>query len=118
AESARGLCRERRCRAGPLLAGTLHPAAGSRHRGPADGGVVLVLASEAAAKRRHANPVWIRGIGWASDSPTRETRAWTQAAHAQLAAEMAYRLAKVRRPATEIDFAGVDDRFSYKELQP
>src|SRR5437870_5465530 len=84
---------------------------------PADGGVVLVLASEAAAKRRHANPVWIRGIGWASDSPTLETRDWTQAAYAQLAAEMAYRLAKVRRPATEIDFAEVDDRFSYKERQ-
>src|SRR2546426_3122555 len=30
---------------------------------------------------------------------------------------MAYRLAKVRRPATDIDFAEVDDRFSYKELQ-
>src|SRR5439155_25540 len=60
----------------------------------ADGGVVLVLASEAAARRRHANPVWIRGIGWASDSPTLETRDWTQAAYAQLAAEMAYRLAK------------------------
>src|SRR5207249_465512 len=84
---------------------------------PADGGVVLVLASEAAARRRHANPVWIRGIGWASDSPTLETRDWIQAAYAQLAAEMAYRLAKVRRPATEIDFAEVDDRFSYKELQ-
>ena len=26
-------------------------------------------------------------------------------------------LAKVRRPATDIDFAEVDDRFSYKELQ-
>src|SRR5439155_1602776 len=51
---------------------------------PADGGVVLVLASEAAARRRHANPVWIRGIGWASDSPTLETRDWTQAAYAQL----------------------------------
>jgi len=76
---------------------------------PADGGVVLVLASEAVARRRHANPVWIRGIGWASDSPTLETRDWTQAAYAQLAAEMAYRLAKVRRPATEIDFAEVDD---------
>src|SRR5436305_750992 len=46
-----------------------------------------------------------------------EARDWTQAAYAQLAAEMAYRLAKVRRPATEIDFAEVDDRFSYKELQ-
>src|SRR3989442_1552360 len=30
---------------------------------------------------------------------------------------MAYRLAKVRRPATEIEVAEIDDRFSYKELQ-
>ena len=30
---------------------------------------------------------------------------------------MAYRLARVRRPAVDIDFAEVDDRFSYKELQ-
>jgi acetyl-CoA C-acetyltransferase len=84
---------------------------------PADGCVVLVLASEGAAKKRHADPVWIRGVGWASDSPSLETRDWTQALYAQLAAQMAYRLAKVRRPATEIDFAEVDDRFSYKELQ-
>jgi acetyl-CoA C-acetyltransferase len=84
---------------------------------PADGCVVLVLASEAAAKRHNADPVWIRGIGWASDSPSLETREWTHAVYAQLAARMAYRLAKVRRPATEIDFAEVDDRFSYKELQ-
>jgi len=84
---------------------------------PADGCVVLVLASEAAAKKRHADPVWIRGIGWASDSPSLETRDGSQAVYAQLAAAMAYRIAKVRRPTTEIDFAEVDDRFSYKELQ-
>jgi len=84
---------------------------------PADGCVVLVLASESAAKRLHADPVWIRGIGWASDSPSLETRDWSQAVYAQLAAQMAYRLAKVRRPTSEVDFAEVDDRFSYKELQ-
>jgi len=84
---------------------------------PADGCVVLVLASEAAARKMHANAVWIRGIGWSSDSPSLETRDWTQAVYARLAAEMAYRLAKVRRPATEIEFAELDDRFSYKELQ-
>ena len=65
----------------------------------------------------HANPVWIRGIGWSTDSPSLETRDWTQAAYAQLAAQMAYRLAKVRRPTSEIGFAEVDDRFSFKELQ-
>ena len=84
---------------------------------PADGCVVLVVASEAAARKMHSNAVWIRGIGWSSDSPSLETRDWTQAAYARLASEMAYRLAKVRRPATEIEFAELDDRFSYKELQ-
>jgi acetyl-CoA C-acetyltransferase len=84
---------------------------------PADGCVVLVLASESAAKKMHSKTIWIRGIGWASDSPSLETRDWTQAAYARLAAEMAYRLAKIRRPAREIEFAEVDDRFSYKELQ-
>src|SRR2546426_9691651 len=84
---------------------------------PADGCVVLVLASDRAAKKLHSNPVWVRGIGWASDSPSLETRDWTGATYARIAADMAYRLAKVRRPATDIDFAEVDDRFSYKELQ-
>ncbi len=84
---------------------------------PADGAVVLVVASETAARRLHANPVWIRGIGWGSDSPSLETRDWAGATYARLAADMAYRLAKIRRPATALDFAEVDDRFSYKELQ-
>src|SRR2546430_7089353 len=56
-------------------------------------------------------------MGWASDPPSLETRDWTGATYARIAADMAYRLAKVRRPATDIDFAEVDDRFSYKELQ-
>ncbi len=84
---------------------------------PADAAVVLVVASERAARKFHANPVWIRGIGWASDSPTFETRQFAGAWYAELAARMAYQQAKVRRPATEVDFAEVDDRFSYKELQ-
>ncbi|HYT01061.1 MAG TPA: acetyl-CoA acetyltransferase [Thermoplasmata archaeon] len=83
----------------------------------ADGSVVLVLASDRAARRLHANPVWVRGVGWASDSPSLETRDWAEATYARLAGQMAYRLAKVRRPATEVDLAEVDDRFSYKELQ-
>jgi acetyl-CoA C-acetyltransferase len=83
---------------------------------PADGCVVLVVASETAARKLHADPVWIRGVGWASDSPSVETRDWTGAAYARLAAAMAYRLAKVRRPIAEIGLAEVDDRFSFKEL--
>ena len=84
---------------------------------PADAAVVLVVASERAAKKFHANPVWIRGVGWASDSPTFETRRFADAWYAELAARNAYAMAKLRRPASEIDLAEVDDRFSYKEPQ-
>ncbi len=84
---------------------------------PADGAIVLVVASESMAKKLHADPVWIRGIGWGSDSPTLETREFSEAWYAELAAQMAYKMAKIRRPATEVDVAEVDDRFSYKELQ-
>ncbi len=85
--------------------------------GRADGSVVLVVAGERAARKMRSEPVWIRGIGWAADTPALETRDWTGAAYARLAAEMAYRLAKVRRPAGAFDLAEVDDKFSYKELQ-
>lgn len=84
---------------------------------PADGCVVVVVASDVAARRLKADPVWIRGVGWASDSPTLETRDLAGASYARLAAERAYRLAKLRSPATEVDLAEVDDRFSYKEPQ-
>ena len=83
----------------------------------ADGCVVLVVASERAARKMEPEPVWIDGIGWASDSPSLETRDWTMPAYARLASEMAYRLAKVRDPARTFDLAEVDDKFSYKELQ-
>ena len=84
---------------------------------PADAAVVLVVASERAAKKLHANPVWVRGIGWATDSPTLETRRLADAWSTELAARDAYAMAKLRRPAAEVDLAEVDDRFSYLELQ-
>ncbi len=82
----------------------------------ADGAVVVVVASEDAARRvRH--PVWIRGIGWASDTPDLASRAWGQASYASLAAEMAYRMAGIDQPAQSIQFAEIDDTYAYKELQ-
>ncbi|OGS66678.1 MAG: acetyl-CoA acetyltransferase [Euryarchaeota archaeon RBG_19FT_COMBO_69_17] len=84
---------------------------------PADGCVVLVLASEAAARRFRAEPVWLRGIGWSSESPSIGTREGPGAGYARDAAAMAYRLARIRRPAQEVQVAEVDDRFSFKELQ-
>jgi len=83
----------------------------------ADGAAVVVLASEDTAYSLRKDPVWIKGVGWASDSPTLETRDWADAVYAKLAAEQAYQRAKVREPEKEIRIAEVDDTYSYKELQ-
>ena len=83
----------------------------------ADGGIVMVLASEERAKALTDRPIWISGVGWCSEAPSLETREWGEAVYAKLAGEMAYKVAGIKHPQKEIDFAEVDDTFSYKELQ-
>ena len=84
---------------------------------PADGAIIMVLASEEAAKALSQKPVWIRGVGWASDTFSLETRDWDGASYATLAADMAYKMAGITQPRREIDLVEIDDTFSYKELQ-
>lgn len=83
----------------------------------ADGAIVLVLAAADVAESLTEMPIWIRGIGWCNDSPTLENRAWARAIYAEEAGYMAYEMAGIRNPWREIDFAEIDDAFSYKELQ-
>jgi len=83
----------------------------------ADGCIVLVLASNHAAKKLTDTPVWVRGVGWNSDTSWLESREWGRAIYAELAANMAYKMAGIKNPPKEIQFAEVDDLFSYKELQ-
>ncbi len=83
----------------------------------ADGAIVIVLASGETARALTDKPVWVRGIGWANDTFWLESRSWGQARYAHLAARMAYRMAGIRYPRKEIDFAEIDDTFAYKELQ-
>jgi len=83
----------------------------------ADGAAVVVLASEAAARNLRDDPVWVRGIGWASDSPTLETREWAEAKYAKIAARQAYKQAGIDDPARDLQLAEIDDTYSYKELQ-
>ena len=82
-----------------------------------DGAVVVVLAEENTAKTLCEGPIWIRGIGWCSDTPGLETRNWAEAVYTQQAASMAYKMAGIRYPRKEIQFAEINDEFSYKELQ-
>ncbi len=83
----------------------------------ADGAVVVVLAGEDVAGSLTDVPIWIRGIGWCSDTPTLESRDWGSAVYTRLAAEMAYKMANIRSPRSEIDFVELSDEYSYKELQ-
>jgi len=82
-----------------------------------DGAIVLVLASGDVAADLPNQPIWIEGLGWSNDAPSLESRAWGRAIYAENAAKMAYRMAGIRNPMEEIDFAEIDDGFSYKELQ-
>jgi acetyl-CoA C-acetyltransferase len=83
----------------------------------ADGCVVIVLASEERARDLTEGPVWLLGIGWASGTPTLESRSWGEAESVTRAAELAYRRAEISDPQEEIDLAEVDDTFAYRELQ-
>jgi len=84
---------------------------------PADGCFVMVLAAESAVRDMAGQPVWIAGYGWCTDAPSLESREWGEAAYARLAAEQAYRMAGIASPLRDLDFAELDDAFSYKELQ-
>lgn len=83
----------------------------------ADGAVVCVLASADVARCMKTKPVWIAGIGWASEGYSLEHRNWDEAVYMRLAAKMAYKMAGITSPANQIDFAEVNDEYSYKELQ-
>ena len=87
---------------------------------PADGAIVLVLARESRLPQlspKCGSPVFIDGIGWTQDTPNIEERDLSRAAYAEKAAQMAYRRAGIINPTAQLDFAEVDDTFSYKELQ-
>jgi len=91
---------------------------------PADGAVVIVLASEKRAKElaglptgQAGLPVWVRGIGWATGTAVTGGVGGCFADYATFAAARAYRMAGIREPRREIDFAEVDDSYSFKELQ-
>lgn len=83
----------------------------------ADGAVVVILASSEKVKRMKKRPVWLVGMGWVSEDPGLEMRDWGRSTATQKAAKMAYKAAGIRNPRKEIDFAEVDDTYSYKELQ-
>jgi acetyl-CoA C-acetyltransferase len=82
----------------------------------ADGCAVVVLASDKRAERARSKPVWVRGVGFANDSATLESRDWARAEYVRIAAKMAYRQASIENPR-DIRLFEIDDTYAYKELQ-
>jgi acetyl-CoA C-acetyltransferase len=82
----------------------------------ADGCAVVVLASDKRAERARSKPVWVRGVGFANDSATLESRDWVRAEYVRIAAQMAYRQASIENPR-DIRLFEIDDTYAYKELQ-
>ena len=82
-----------------------------------DASIVFVLASPKKARKLGDNTVWIKGIGWSSDTPVVEDREFGTAAYVEQAAARAFKMARVGVPASYFDLAEVDDTYSYKELQ-
>ncbi|MFX0168014.1 MAG: acetyl-CoA acetyltransferase [Candidatus Hodarchaeota archaeon] len=83
----------------------------------ADGMIVMVLAAEKKARELSDHPIWLKGLGWCSDTPWLEARDWSAAGYTNLARDRAFKQAGIKNPWKQIDFVEVDDCFSYKELQ-
>ncbi len=81
-----------------------------------DGAAAFVVASEDIARRQTDTPVWIDGVGWALDTTSWTNRDLAFPEYANVAAQMAYRMADITNPRKEIDVAEVYDPFDYKEL--
>ncbi|GAB6945420.1 thiolase domain-containing protein [Vulcanisaeta sp. JCM 14467] len=81
-----------------------------------DGAAAFVVASEDVARRQTDTPVWIDGVGWALDTTSWTNRDLAFPEYANVAAQMAYRMAGITNPRREIDVAEVYDPFDYKEL--
>lgn len=81
-----------------------------------DGCCVVVLASEEAAKKYSAKPVWIKGMGLNQEAYHLWERDLANSRSCKAAAAKAYELAGVKDPAKEINVAEVSEIFAHQEL--
>jgi acetyl-CoA C-acetyltransferase len=81
-----------------------------------DAAGALVLVSERLARRLTDKPVWIEGVGWHLDTSYWTNRDLYYPKYVEYAARMAYRMAGITDPKTEIHVAEIYDPFAYKEL--
>ncbi|MCF8084407.1 MAG: hypothetical protein K9M96_15050 [Deltaproteobacteria bacterium] len=82
----------------------------------ADAACAVILASEKRAGSLRNEPVFVSGVGWASDRSHLPFRDQGISRETKWAARQAYKMAGIRRPEKEIDFAEVSDWYAHREL--
>lgn len=85
-------------------------------RTESDGACALVVASAERARRLKRRPVWVTGMGWATDSYFPGDRALERCFALEQAAQRAYERSGIRHPYDELDLAEVADLTAYHEL--
>jgi acetyl-CoA C-acetyltransferase len=83
---------------------------------PCDGACAMVLASAEKAKSLTDKPVWILGMGWATDTYYMGERDLSFMESLYEASRYAYSAANIKNPFDSIDAAEISDHFSYREL--
>ncbi|MEM1670654.1 MAG: thiolase domain-containing protein [Archaeoglobaceae archaeon] len=82
-----------------------------------DGASAAILASEKAVKEHGFDPVWIENVGYSSDTSNMSMReGYVGLKATRMAAEMAYKGAKVTEPLNSFDLATVHDCFTIAEI--
>lgn len=97
----------------PELSWPLREATIAKER---DAACTLVLASEKVAEKLKKDPVFISGVGWSSEGSRLAARSHGASPDTQKAARQAYRMAGIRRPREEIDFAEISDWYAHREM--
>jgi acetyl-CoA C-acetyltransferase len=84
---------------------------------PATGAVALVLAgADEVARRGSPDPIWVRGMGWATEGSFLGDRDLGTVPSLAAAAQMAFHEAGITNPATAFDLAEVADYTPFQEL--
>jgi len=80
-----------------------------------DGAAAVILANEQKAKKISDTPIWLKGLGAASDTMMiSERETLTELRATKIAAEKAYRMARIT--SSEVDVAVVHDCFTIAEI--
>ncbi len=80
-----------------------------------DGSCALILASEERAKELTQNPVWVKGMGWSTDSYFLGDRDLLDTPLRRVG-QRAYEMAGITKPIEEIDVAELCEPSSFQEL--